>query len=170
MKICKFSQTIGIGAIAAMLLTLGCKSLPRCESASGTAKKPGRDSSLPCRHVLEVNSVGFLLDLRPHSKGGAITNFHTLTNYLETTVFDGFRKSGKQKMLLFVHGGLNDRKDGMDHFWSDYDNVLRGDYYPVFVVWPSSWNSTYAEHLLWVRQGIRAETTREKVFSILRVR
>jgi pimeloyl-ACP methyl ester carboxylesterase len=122
---------------------------------------------LPSQHVIEVSNEGFLFDLRPGQHHHPITTGGELDQYLQSTLLKAFLASGKEKLLLFVHGGLNDRKQGMAHFWDSYAEVMRGDYYPVFVVWPSGWASTYTEHLLWVRQGIKAETAAEKTFGIL---
>ena len=117
------------------------------------------------RHVLEVDSQGFLFNLRSTDRTRqVIKTREDLTDYLKTNVFAGFQASGKKKLMLFVHGGLNDRKEGMEHFWRDYGEVLRGEYYPVFVVWPSGWKATYVEHLLWVRQGVRADSFNQKAF------
>ncbi len=124
------------------------------------------DPNLIDQHVIELNADGILLDLRPGQKRRPLAIRNEASGYLQTNIFGGFEKSGKKKLLLFVHGGLNDRKQGMAHFWDDYGNILQGEYYPVFVVWPSGWSATYFEHLLWVRQGIKAETAGEKTFGI----
>ena len=149
-----------------LLLGPGCRTLPHCASMS-SEKKPVVDPVLLSRHVLELDSQGFLFDLRStNHPSRVLKNREDLTEYLRTNVFAGFQQSGKKKLMLFVHGGLNDRKEGMEHFWRDYKEVLRGEYYPVFVVWPSGWKATYVEHLLWVRQGVRAETFNQKLFSL----
>jgi len=144
----------------------GCSSLPRCRPHGGPETKAPPDPNIESYHVIRVNSDGFLIDLRPHNHQALIKDRAAAQEYLEETLFAGFAKSGKKKILLFVHGGLNDTTQGMQHFWGDYQRILAGEYYPVFVVWPSGWASTYVEHLIWVRQGIKAETAREKAFSI----
>jgi hypothetical protein len=150
-----------------LIPVLGCRTLPHCSTTPVGEKKPIVDPILLSRHVLEVNSQGFLYDLRSTNHlPRVIKTREDLTDYLKTNVFAGFQQSGKKKLMLFVHGGLNDRKEGMEHFWRDYEDVLRGEYYPVFVVWPSGWKVTYLEHLLWVRQGVRAETFNQKAFSL----
>jgi hypothetical protein len=152
--------------IVALLPVLGCRTLPHCTSLAAD-KKPVVDPVLLSRHVLEVDSQGFLFNLRSTDRTRqVIKTREDLTDYLKTNVFAGFQASGKKKLMLFVHGGLNDRKEGMEHFWRDYGEVLRGEYYPVFVVWPSGWKATYVEHLLWVRQGVRADSFNQKVFSL----
>ena len=118
------------------------------------------------RHVIEVTSEGFLVDLASQKRGDVIKDHSALVQYLQTNIFEGFKASGKKQMLLFVHGGLTDRGIGMRHFTRNYQTILEGEFYPVFVVWPSGWKNTYVEHLLWVRQGLRAETFNEKAFSL----
>jgi pimeloyl-ACP methyl ester carboxylesterase len=148
-----------------LLLVSGCRSLQHCDSPAAAARKPVIDSALLCRHVIEVNPEGFLVDLRPQANGRVIKTPEELSYYLQSTIFEGLRKSRMSRVLLFVHGGLNDRKEGLAHFTDDYGQI-QGDYYPVFVVWPSGLKGTYLEHLLWVRQGIKAETFNEKAFSL----
>jgi hypothetical protein len=151
---------------AGLLFFMGCRSLPHCSPSTASGKTLSKNPELLSRHVIELNASGFLVD--QHSEHlRAITNQQGLAEYLQTNIFDAFEKSGKKKLLLFVHGGLNDRKEGMAHFWSDYSEVLAGEYYPVFVVWPSGWKGTYMEHLLWVRQGLKAESPNEKAFSLV---
>src|SRR5258705_4518976 len=121
-------------AVVSLLLT-GCQSLPPCASIKANGRKPKLDPELLSQHVIEVNADGFLLDLRPRRKPRAIQSRQQLKAYLEDTIFAAFEKSGKQKLLLFIHGGLNDREEGMAHFWSNYEQILQGEYYPEFVVW-----------------------------------
>jgi pimeloyl-ACP methyl ester carboxylesterase len=161
-------QLAGLFALITSLLGFGCTSVRHCDEPEHPVRGPKPSPALKTNYVLEVNNQGFLLDLRPGKKRHPITSREGLADYLRTNVFAGFAHSRKSKILLFVHGGLNDRSTGMSHFWNDYEDIMRqSDYYPIFVVWPSGWTSTYFEHLFWVRQGIRAETGREKTFSLL---
>jgi hypothetical protein len=157
----------GACALSLLLLAAGCHSLPHCDSASPSSQQPTRDPALVCQHVLQVNAEGFLYDLRAGHKTAIITNRVELTEYLKTTVLAAFQNSQKKKILVFVHGGLTDRETALARFWNDYDEVLNGESYPVFIVWPSGWSATYFEHLLWVRQGVKAQTPNEKAFSIM---
>jgi pimeloyl-ACP methyl ester carboxylesterase len=150
-----------------VFIAAGCQSLRHCDPAPSVKRKGPPDPNLLSYHVIQVNADGFLLDLRPGAKAQPITDPPQVEAYLQGSLFKGFRESGKSKVLLFVHGGMNAQKQGMQHFWSDYEHIRdASDYYPVFVVWPSGFASTYFEHLLWVRQGIRAETASEKAFSL----
>src|SRR5260221_3675813 len=163
----KASHSIGFLALMTLVLGAGCRSLPHSAPPNHSGAERMHDPKLLSQHVIEVNGEGFLLDQRSGKGRAVITDPEESERYLLETVLDGFQRSGKKKILLFVHGGLNDRRMGMAHFWADYENILKGEYCPVFVVWPSGWGSTYLEHLVWVRQGIRAETPSEKTFSFL---
>jgi len=153
--------------LGCLFFTVGCQSLPHCPPENPEASKAAPSPNLTNQHVLELSAEGFLYDLRPGHRHRLITNRFELSDYLEATVLGAMARTNKQKLLLFVHGGLNDRKEGMNHFWANYEEILRGEYYPVFVVWPSGWKETYREHLLWVRQGVKAETASDRAFGIV---
>src|SRR5829696_2424716 len=62
----------------------------------------------------------------------------------------------KVKILIHVHGGLNLREHTTKRVETLSDTIKneRVDwYYPIFVRWPSSFGSTYWEHLTSIRQG-----------------
>lgn len=159
-----------IGAIGALtiLLASGCKSLPRCAKTRPKQKSARIDlkTNEPL-NVIELDGNGRMYDLRPTNAHGPLPGSPRVTNYLRDTIWQGFRDSGKTNLLIFVHGGMNSRDVGLKHYLDDYKQI--DGYYPVFVVWPSGPWSTYVEHLLWVRQGIKMETKKEKAFSLLTV-
>jgi hypothetical protein len=157
------------GTTTALLLlwfTSGCRSLPRCEAARQEKTPRSFVRALESHHVIELNANGLLYDLRPQAGHSLITDPTAVTNYLAETIWAGFKLSGKTNLLVFVHGGLNDRDQGLQHYLDHYEDILSKNYYPIFVVWPTSWGNTYLEHLLWVRQGIKMETVSEKVFGL----
>ena len=158
----RFVQMISLGIA---VLSGSCSSLPSCHPTVGEPGRGAKSPELVSYHVIELNADGFLYDLRSGKPKVVITDGRAVQDYLEQTVFKGFRESGKTRILLvFVHGGLNNQQQGMSHFWDDYENILPWNYYPVFVVWPSGWGSTYFEHLFLVRQGLKAESGTEKAF------
>ena len=128
-------------------------------------KKPAKGSADEVPYVIRVNADGLLLDYRQHSSGLPLVEGKLVRDYLNATVFEGLRASNKSQVLIFVHGGMDDTSAALDHFWSDYQRILQGPYYPVFIVWPSGWSETYFEHLFKVRQGVKAETAGEMVYS-----
>jgi hypothetical protein len=117
-------------------------------------------------HVIELNGNGLIYDLRPGKGHDLITDEGKVSEYLSDTVWGAFQQSHATNLLLFVHGGLNDRDQGLQHYLDNSEQIDQRGYYPVFIVWPSGWPDTYVEHLLWVRQGLKMETTGEKIFSI----
>jgi hypothetical protein len=141
-------------------LVSGCASMRQCPVTPGSAAPA---PTVKSDHVIELNADGFLVNLtnRQHQ---VIRKQQQAEEYLNATIFAGLQRSGRTNILLFVHGGMNTRKMGMEHFKS-FAQAYTGDNYPIFVVWPSDALSTYAEHLFRVRQGIKAETTGAKMFG-----
>ena len=150
----------------ALTLLTGCASLPRCMPPAPEKTPRAYVKAIESQHVLELNPNGLLYDLRPHQEHQLITGEGEVMSYLQETIWAGFKQSGKTNLLLFIHGGLNDRDLGLQHYLDNYQGIFDRNYYPVFIVWPSGWRDTYLEHLLWVRQGIKMVTVGEKVFSL----
>ena len=74
-------------------------------------------------------------------------------------ILNGFATSGKQRILLFVHGGLNslnDARERVDRLVSagEGPGTLREKHYPIFINWQASFISSYKDHLFRVRQGV----------------
>ena len=148
-----------------VLFTAGCHSLPRCHEAVQEKTPRATVKALESQHVIELNANGLLYDLRSGQGRRLITDAIGVTNYLQQTIWAGFKKSGRTNLLVFIHGGLNDRDQGLQHYLDHYQEILNKNDYPVYVVWPTGWRDTYLEHLFWVRQGIKMETVGERVFS-----
>jgi pimeloyl-ACP methyl ester carboxylesterase len=157
---------VGAVVVLAFLVVTGCKSLPRCPTTKPKQKTGPIDlkTNEPL-NVIELNADGTMYDLQPTNGHRQVTGSGGVTNYLAKTIWQGFRESGKTNLLIFVHGGMNSRDVGLKHYLDDFKHI--DGYYPVFIVWPSGPWSTYVEHLLWVRQGIKMETKKEKAFSLL---
>ncbi len=62
-------------------------------------------------------------------------------------------RSGKKKVLLFVHGGLNNREAAQRHVDALLDPMTADGYYPIFLNWNSDLVDTAREDLLYIRQG-----------------
>jgi hypothetical protein len=58
-----------------------------------------------------------------------------------------------RKVLLFIHGGLNTDKDTIARASADTDAILAEHYFPIFIGWQSSLVSSWADNLLFVRNG-----------------
>ena len=61
----------------------------------------------------------------------------------------------RKRLLLFIHGGLNAPDETVLRTQELAPKILEAGYFPIFVTWNSSLQSTYREHLLSVRQGRR---------------
>lgn len=162
-------QAAALAGVALFLAT-GCESLPHCPETNAGRKtsKVDLEAEEPF-HVIELDGNGMMYDLRPTSGHAKLPGPAAVTNYLTTNIWEHFKSSGKTNILVFVHGGMNSRDVGLKHYLEGYKKIDEKDYYPVFVVWPSGPWTTYVEHLLWVRQGIKAETKTDKTFSLLTV-
>jgi len=57
------------------------------------------------------------------------------------------------RLVLFIHGGLNSPKTGIQRAADLTDKVLKDGAYPVFLSWDSSLRGSYWDHLFWVRRG-----------------
>ena len=60
---------------------------------------------------------------------------------------------GKQRLLIFVHGGLNTQKGSVERVVELAPRITTAGYYPLFINWRSSLPYSYFDHLLSVRQG-----------------
>lgn len=161
--------SIAVFSALVAIVGIGCASMPRSSQREGVNKTSRAELQAKEQfHVIELNSDGLLYDLRPKHGHRLLRGQEAVTNYLADTIWAGFKESDKTNILVFVHGGMNDRDVGLKHYLDDYA-FTKTNYYPIFVVWPTGWGSTYIEHLLWVRQGIKMETKLEKTFSLLTV-
>ena len=69
-------------------------------------------------------------------------------------IVQALKAQDRRKILIFVHGGLNQRKKALRRA-AQLEELIRteSDYYPLFIVWRSSLRSSYVDHLLHIRQG-----------------
>lgn len=102
-------------------------------------------------HMVTVDPEGAPLDPTTYdvlSKKGYEAQLQAIT--------DAITKSGKTKILIFVHGGLNHH----DASQARVDRLLKpmedSGYFPVFLNWNSSLINTAGEDLLFIRQGRKA--------------
>jgi pimeloyl-ACP methyl ester carboxylesterase len=72
------------------------------------------------------------------------------------------KAKGPRRILIFVHGGLNQPRGSVDAAENDLRDMTSAEslnavankgYYPIFVNWDSGLTSSYGEHLLHVRRG-----------------
>lgn len=68
-------------------------------------------------------------------------------------IMENIGKSGKKKILIFVHGGLLTRNASTKMTEDLYREILSDDIYPIFINWEASLWSSLADHLFIIRQG-----------------
>jgi pimeloyl-ACP methyl ester carboxylesterase len=61
--------------------------------------------------------------------------------------------TGKRKILLFVHGGLNRASTSLGRVTELADRIKQDGYFPIFIVWDSSLFSNWIDSLVLIRQG-----------------
>jgi len=66
------------------------------------------------------------------------------------------QRKQKKKVLIFIHGGLNEQKQTVERATKLTKLIMQekgNEYYPIFINWDSSWFSSYYDHLFHLRQG-----------------
>jgi hypothetical protein len=135
-------------AIVALLVG-GCAPSPR-----------PRDERLDL-HAVRFDADGKTIDLQTgKSRSSAQTKaqFDKILSAIDAAQSDRHTR----RILLFVHGGLNKPEKVLDRIKDQLDEFEKHavDFYPIYVVWDSSLDATYAEHLFAVRQGRKDSRTR----------
>jgi hypothetical protein len=107
----------------------------------------------PCRteHVVTIDPDGAAIDPTTYQELPQKA-FEEQLN----TIAAAIGTSGKKKLLVFVHGGLNNREAGQQHVDELQQHMLDAGYYPIFLNWNSDLWSTLGENLVFIRQGRRA--------------
>lgn len=62
-------------------------------------------------------------------------------------------RNNRRQVLIFIHGGLNTQVGTVERAVEFLGTIPKTDYYPVFINWQSSLFSSYADHLVHIRQG-----------------
>lgn len=111
------------------------------------------------QHAIAFDKEGRALDLaseRPLSPSDFERHVDGIIDGIKS-----FRASshagGRTRLFLYVHGAMNTIGGANKRAAKNYEAVLRGGKYPIFVNWEAGIVSAYFEHLLWVRQGRKAK-------------
>jgi pimeloyl-ACP methyl ester carboxylesterase len=130
---------------------------------------------VPYEHIIMLNSNGIAIDptgntdCRYATAGGVPARYlcngahDKVRGYRELTgieygdyidrVLEALDRSGKSKILIFIHGGLNTQLGTIERATYLEPVIEASESFPIFVNWRSSFTSNYLEHLLFVRQG-----------------
>jgi hypothetical protein len=100
------------------------------------------------KHVISVDPDGVPVDPTTYTE----LNVADFGRQLDA-VTAAIEASGKKKILLFVHGGLNNREAAQGHVDRLLEPMTNDGYYPIFLNWNSDLLDTAREDLLYVRQG-----------------
>ncbi len=150
--------------IALLFLLSGCSSLNQETLQYELSHQPNLPNSttvnreLSCdvwtQHVVAVNGRGEFKPVkftRPDCNGPEpITK---LDDHLNKIV-EAVRKSGKKKLLIFIHGGMNGYQDSLGRVERDLPKMMEDrDTYPIFIVWPSEMFDSYGDSIAHYYQG-----------------
>ncbi|MGF6109098.1 hypothetical protein [Pseudomonas frederiksbergensis] len=123
--------------------------------------EPESDPHLARLHTIYIDGSGNLLD--PKTKKPVSTSSDPQTIHDEEaryanailTDFKRFKGSNKnRKMVLFIHGGLNEFEVATKRATKYTDLMLDDDLYPVFIGWDSGFLTNYWDHLVKIRKGL----------------
>jgi len=71
-------------------------------------------------------------------------------------IIDNIEREKKQKLLVFIHGGLNTFTRANKRVSETKDDIMKiGDKYPIYISWDSNIFYNYIDHLFFIRQGNR---------------
>ncbi len=129
-----------------------------CSPATLYMQQPVEDPSRPvytveprlsdAEHILMFDERG-----RHVHQTGEVTE-EVYRNHLGR-MMDSLRASGKRKIFIYVHGGLNPGDKAQARAIKRIRAIEANGYFPVFINWESSWGSSYKDYLVSVRQGRR---------------
>lgn len=145
-------RIIALGTIG--LLLGGCLTIPDPADFAKHAVVVGSNGNLlvpdSSSFDPEMNSTDKFLELKdPKQFSG---HFKKIT--------DALKLSGKKKVLIYIHGGLNSLSKSTRRVGQKYLQVLADEhYFPIFINWDSGFTESYFEHLFYVRQGQDAPVT-----------
>jgi pimeloyl-ACP methyl ester carboxylesterase len=141
-------------AILLLLGLYGCTSHPQEHFYNG--------ESLDIRlHTIYIDGDGNLLD--PISKKnvagdrafqGSQSSEQTYVNAILSNFAVKKERNPNLKMVVFVHGGLNDFDSATSRPVKATKAMLDDDRYPVFICWDSAFMPSYVDHLWRIRKGI----------------
>ncbi len=121
------------------------------------------DSALP--HIVAVDSDGNFIPIRSNTPFSDRDGFRHQQNLLDNPnlepayaahldrVFTAIQNSGKKKILVYVHGGLNEFSTSLRRAARDAPKILDAGAFPIFVNWHSEAINTYGEQLVSIREG-----------------
>lgn len=154
---------IGLFLFLLSLLS-GCSSLTQKPLEYELSRQPvlpnsnTKDVKLACedwaRHVVAVNGRGEFKPVKfTHPDCNKQDPVSNLNDHLEQIVKSAGASSTK-KLLIFIHGGMNDYESSLGRVERDLSDMMRDvDTYPIFVIWPSEMFDSYGDSIAHYYQG-----------------
>jgi hypothetical protein len=108
-------------------------------------------------HVFVVDEEGRFVDAAVNGDLSEGRNFETQVREV-LQAHDRFRQNqgsvgGKNRILIFVNGGLNSIGTSVERAREQVPCMVRAGFFPVFLVWQSSFGDAYWEQISRVRNG-----------------
>ncbi|RWX47008.1 hypothetical protein H206_03111 [Candidatus Electrothrix aarhusensis] len=124
-------------------------------------------------HVLTIDPDGKLNFIGCDGKDRATLDWcgemsyeQKLDNYLNNIITN--LKASDKELLIYIHGGLNSKKNALERAKKKYKLILNdkeNPRYPVFINWHSGPITTYWNHIWRIRQGEKEENILKKIIS-----
>ncbi len=107
----------------------------------------------PCqainKHVIAINRRGEFKPIQ-FEYGSLCSHKPELdVNKHLDTIIESFQKSGKKRLMLFIHGGMNKYASSIGRLDRDINKILkeRPEDYPLFISWPSEPLDSYGDSI-----------------------
>ncbi|HLU38505.1 MAG TPA: hypothetical protein VK081_03915, partial [Planctomycetota bacterium] len=118
------------------------------------------DYELLRKHVLPTDENGRIVDVE---SGRALADddvdalIRDLLQEAQAGATAQARTSGRRELLIHIHGGLNPATASLATAQAALRRMQDDPHAPhaIFIIWPSGAFSTWSDHLLRVRQGVR---------------
>ncbi|MHC8326249.1 alpha/beta hydrolase family protein [Pseudomonas sp. LB1P83] len=141
-------------------LLIGCTLLMIAGCASQqTARAPDPQSAK--FHTIYIDGYGNLLDPRtgePIATSSDPKAIHDEEALYANAILTDFKKhkseNPKLKLVLFIHGGLNEFEAATRRATQYTALMMKDDLYPVFIGWDSGFMTNYWDHLVKIRKGL----------------
>ncbi|PXX16509.1 alpha/beta hydrolase family protein DUF900 [Nitrosomonas ureae] len=116
---------------------------------SGCSSIPGNSEIVS--HQIYIDKRGDLVN--PINKNPILEN--AAVDAYVNKIAEDFKKSGKNKVTIFIHGGLNTFQNATEKASQLLEQFDDKDSYPIFIGWQAGPFTNYLDHLFFIRNGER---------------
>jgi len=148
-------------ALLSLLLTVGCgsqiRNVPVANIIMVNAKGQPVDptGNVACQEDLNGACNGRHSIFRQYQPYSASNDYNAHIDQVINGI-EEYKKNNEgrpKRILIYVHGGLNYQVDTVERAAELYQDISKGEAYPIFINWQSSFIPSYRYHLTHVRQG-----------------